>query len=168
MADFGSKRLLRSSACLIQVLLLVSLLSCSEVLAQEKTSAPTNEALLRQTIGEVLQDCLPEAPVDSQMVWVREEGENPSAWIVREEIVSSLAQRGPVGIGKEGDTAGLSMTLWYRIIKLSLQYPEVKKKSLFGKSWIRREAQAALSFSLSDSSGKVLWSKRGERKTLIW
>lgn len=98
------------------------------------------------------------------MVWVKEEGENPSAWIVREEIVSFLSKTGPVGVGKKEGQESSSPVLSYRIIKLNLEYPEIKRKKLFGKSWITRESQVAISFNLSDPDGKILWSKRGERK----
>jgi hypothetical protein len=142
---------------------LVSILFSFKSFSQEKVVPLTNEAFLRQTIKEVLEDCLKDAPIDSQMVWVKEEGENPSAWIVKEEIVSFLSKRGPVGSGKKEGQESSSPVLAYRIIKLNLEYPEVRKK-LFGKSWIRRESQVVLSFNLSDPDGKILWSKRGERK----
>jgi hypothetical protein len=119
---------------------------------------------LRQTIKEVLEDCLKEAPIDSQIVWIKEEGENPSAWIVSEEIVSFLSKRGPVGIGREEEGRSPSPILSYRVIKLNLEYPEIKRKKLFGKSLVKREAQVGLSFNLTDSEGKVLWNNRGERK----
>lgn len=147
----------------IKVLFLVFILLSSKSFAQEKVIPLTNEEFLRQTIKEVLEDCLKDVPIDSQMVWVKEEGENQSAWIVKEEIVSLLSKRGPVGSGKKEEQESSSPMLAYRIIKLNLEYPEIKKK-LFGKSWIKRESQVALSFNLSDADGKILWSKRGERK----
>ena len=147
----------------IKVFFLVSIFFSSNSLAQEKIVPLTNEAFLRQTIKDVLEDCLKDAPIDSQMVWVKEEGENQSAWIVNEEIVSFLSKRGPVGVGKKEGQESSSPVLSYRIIKLSLEYPEINRK-LFGKSWTTRESQVAISFSLSDPDGKILWSKRGERK----
>lgn len=143
--------------------LLISILFPSVILAQEKVIPLTNENFLRKTINDVLQDCLTEAPFDSQLVWIEEEEGNPSAWIVKEEVVSFLKKRGPVGMTKRDEREKSFLTLSFRIIKLSLEYPEIKRKNLFGKSRVRREAQVALSFNLSDSEGRVLWSKRGER-----
>ncbi|MCJ7497877.1 MAG: hypothetical protein MUO78_07055 [candidate division Zixibacteria bacterium] len=143
--------------------LLISILFPSVILAQEKVIPLTNENFLRKTINDVLQDCLTEAPFDSQLVWIEEEEGNPSAWIVKEEVVSFLKKRGPVGMTKRDEREKSFLTLSFRIIKLSLEYPEIKRKNLFGKSRVRREAQVALSFNLNDSEGRVLWSKRGER-----
>ncbi len=145
------------------LLLLSSILSSSAILAQEKVIPLTNENFLRKTINDVLRDCLTEAPFDSQLVWIEEEEGNPSAWIIKEEVVSFLQKRGPVGIIKKEEIGKSFLTLSFRIIKLNLEYPEIKRKNLFGRSWVRREAQVALSFNLSDSEGKVLWSKRGEK-----
>ncbi len=147
------------------LLLLSSILSSSAILAQEKVIPLTNENFLRKTINDVLQNCLTEAPFDSQLVWIEEEEGNPSAWIVKEEVVSFLQKRGPVGMIKRDEIGKSFLTLSFRIIKLNLEYPEIKRKNLFGKSWVRREAQVALSFNLSDSEGKVRWSKRGEKES---
>jgi hypothetical protein len=164
MADLFSKYRLTASSLWIKVLFLVSILFPSNGLAQEKIVPLTNEVFLRQTIKDVLEDCLKDAPIGSQMVWIKEEGENQSAWIVNEEIVSFLSKRGPIGIGREEEKKNLFPILSYRIIKLNLEYPEIKRKKLFGKSWITRESQVAISFSFSDPDGRILWSKRGERK----
>jgi len=164
MADRVYKHKPKRISFWIKVFLSVSIFFSSKSLAQEKIVPPSNEVFLRQTIKDVLADCLTDAPIDSQMVWVKEEGENQSAWIINEEMVSFLSRRGPVGIGKDESGNSPSLTLSYRIIKLSLEYPEIKRKKLFGKSWITRESQIAISFSLSDADGKILWSKRGEKK----
>jgi len=164
MADQIFKCISKRSSFWIKVIFSVSILFSSKSFAQAKVAPLTNEAFLRQTIKEVLEDCLKDAPIDSQMVWVNEEGENQSAWIVREEMVSFLSKRGPVGAGKKEGQESSSPVLAYRVIKLNLEYPEIKRKKLFGKSWIKRESQVALSFNLSDPDGKILWSKRGERK----
>ncbi|MCJ7458962.1 MAG: hypothetical protein MUP17_08220 [candidate division Zixibacteria bacterium] len=164
MADRVYKSKSKRTSFWIRVFFLVSIFFSSKSLAQEKIVPLTNEVFLRQTIKDVLEDCLKDAPIDSQMVWVKEEGENQSAWIVKEEIVSFLSKRGPVGVGKKEGQESFSPLLSYRIIKLNLEYPEIKRKKLFGKSWITRESQVAISFSLSDPDGKILWSKRGERK----
>lgn len=141
---------------------LLCLAFSSESLAQEKGLPLTNESLLRQTIKEVLEDCLKEAPFDSRLVWIKEEGENLSAWIVKEELVSYLQKRVPVGFWEKERQEENGLVLNFRVIKLSLEYPEVKTKKLLGKSWVKRESQVALSFNLSDSQGRVLWNKRGE------
>ena len=130
--------------------------------AQEQALPLTNENLLRETIVGVLEGCLKYAPFDSKLVWIKEEGENPSAWIVEEEIVSYLQKRGPVGLEREERIKEDDLVLGFRIIRLSLEYPEVKTKKLLGKSWVKRESEVALSFNLCDSQGRVLWSKRGE------
>jgi len=147
------------------LLLLSSILSSSAILAQEKVIPLSNENFLRKTINDVLQYCLTEAPFDSQLVWIEEEEGNPSAWIVKEEVVSFLQKRGPVGIIKKEEIGKSFLTLSFRVIKLNLEYPEIKRKNLFGKSRVRREAQVALSFNLRDSEGKVMWSKRGEKES---
>jgi hypothetical protein len=149
----------------INLFVLISILFPSTILAQEGVIPVTNENFLRSTIREVLQDCLTEAPIDSQLVWIKTEGENPSNWIVEEEIVSFLQKRGPVGIVKVDEREKSFLTLNFRVIKLSLEYPEIKRENLFRKSRVRREAQVALSFDLSDSGGRVLWSKRGEKES---
>jgi hypothetical protein len=141
---------------------LSGLVFSSMSLAQEKGLPLTNESLLRQTIREVLENCLKEAPFDSKLVWIKEEGENLSAWIVKEELVSYLQKRGPVGFWEKERNEEDALVLNFRVIKLSLEYPEVKTKKLLGRSWVKRESQVALSFNLSDSLGKVLWNKRGE------
>lgn len=164
MADQAYPTRWKRSSIWTKVLFSAFILFSSESFAQEKIVSVSNEAFLRQTIKDVLEDCLKDAPLDSQMVWVGEEGENPSAWIVREEVVSFLSKRGPVGIKKEVDQESSSPVLSYRIIKLSLQYPEIEKKKLFGKSWIKRESEVAMSFNLTDAEGKILWDRRGERK----
>jgi len=164
MADWVYQYKSKRTSFWIKVFFLVSIFFSSKSLAQERIVPLTNEIFLRQTIKDVLEDCLKDAPVDSQMVWVKEEGENQSAWIVKEEIVSFLSKRGPVGAGEKEGQESSSPVLSYRIIKLNLEYPEIKRKKLFGKSWIARESQIAISFSLSDPDGKILWSKRGERK----
>jgi len=148
----------------MKILFLVFILFTSESLALEKSLPLTNENFLRKTISEVLEDCLKEAPFDSKLVWIKDEEENPSAWIVKEEMVLYLQRRGPVGLVKKEEIGKPDLLLNFRVIKLNLEYPEVKRRKLLGKSWVRREAQVALSFNLSDFEGKVLWSKRGERK----
>jgi hypothetical protein len=164
MADQIFKCIFKRPSFWIKVLFLASILFSSKSFAQGKIIPLNNEAFLRQTIKQALEDCLKDAPIDSQMVWIQEEGENQSAWLVREEMVSFLSRRGPVGSGKKELLESSSLVLSYRIIKLNLEYPEIKRKKLFGKSWIKREAQVALSFNLSDPDGRILWSKRGERK----
>ncbi len=148
----------------------MGVLSCAFVFssfesrAQEQALPLTNENLLRETIGGVLEDCFKDAPFDSKLIWIEEEGKNPSAWIVKEEIVSYLQKRGPVGLEKEKGMEENDLVLSFRIIRLSLEYPQVKTKKLLGRSWVKRESQVALSFNLCDSQGRVLWSKRGEEK----
>ncbi len=164
MVDLFSKHPRKRSFLWTKVLFSVSILFSSGSFAQEKGIPTTNESFLRQTINDVLDDCLKEAAIDSQMVWVKEEGENESAWIVKEEIVSFLSKRGPVGMGENAGGKNSSLVLSYRIIKLNLEYPGIERKKLFGKSWIKRESQVAISFSLTDPDGRILWSKRGERK----
>ena len=159
------KRFLKNQIAkfLFRLLIIANLIALSFCLsiAQEKDKPITNENFLRRSVDRVLEDCLKEAPVGSKTVWVTQEDENPCSWLVEEEIVSYLQKRGAVGIEpanmREGD-----LVLSFRIIKLNLEYPEVKSKKFLGKSWVRREAQVFLSFKLTDYRGEVLWSKRGE------
>jgi len=147
----------------LEILFLIFVLLSSKCLASENSLPLTNESFLRQTINKVLEDCLKEAPLDSKLVWLKQEDEDPSGWIVEEEIVSYLRKKGEVGIGKE-KIKEEDLSLSFRVIKLSLEYPEIKRKKFLGKSWVRREAQILLSFKLSDHQGEVLWSKKGEGK----
>lgn len=147
----------------IEITFLIFLSLSSRCLASENSLPLTNEGFLRQTINRVLEDCLKEAPLDSKLVWLKQEDEKTSGWIVEEEIVSYLGKKGEVGIGKEKIKEG-DLSLSFRIIKLSLEYPEVKRKKFLGRSWVRREVQVLLSFILSDNLGEVLWSKKGEGK----
>lgn len=148
----------------IGILSCVFIFSSFDSRAQEQALPLTNENLLRETIARVLEDCLKDAPFDSKLIWIKEEGENPSAWIVEEELISYLQKRGPVGLEKEEGIEENDLVLSFRVIRLSLEYPEVKSKKLLGKSWVKRESQVLLSFNLCDSQGRVLWSKRGEKK----
>lgn len=135
-----------------------------KVISSEKNLPLTNENFLRKTIDSVLEECLKDAPLGTKSVWIKQEGENPFFWIVEEEIVSYLQKRGPVGIDGDNIIEKEGLILGFRVIKLNLEYPEIKRKKFLGKSWVVREGQVFLSFKLSDHRGEVLWSKRGERK----
>ena len=149
---------------LIGFLLLVFFSFPSKVIPSEKNLPLTNENFLRKTINTVLENYLKDAPFTTESIWIKQEDENPFSWIVEEEIISYLQERGPVGIGGDSMVTEKDLILSFRVIELNLEYPEVKRKGFLGKGWVVREAQVFLSFKLSNHRGEVLWSKKGGKR----
>jgi hypothetical protein len=55
--------------------------------------------------------------------------------------------------------------LFYRIIDLSLSYPQIEREGFFGARLLTRKASLNLSFRLEDgTTGRVLWSEKGKEE----
>ncbi len=133
---------------------------------QEQAEIKTNESFLRESIQELLGETFADFPRDlSRLIFVHSDSDNSAAWLVDQELTSYLTSRGfEAALPRpelESERPGDSWDLGYRIIELRLGYPEAKRKGLFGKKLVTREASLNLSFRLTDrDTGKILWTKR--------
>jgi hypothetical protein len=148
-----------------------SLADDNEILEE---NPPSNEEFLRKSISSLLADTLDDFPeADSELLLLQAEEAQPANWLLEEELVSyllSLNYRVVLHSNKTRSNLPESKTLFYRIIEMSLDYPEIKRKSFLGGRMLIRRSRLNLSFQLEDeATGQVLWTRRGqqERSDLI-
>jgi hypothetical protein len=139
---------------------------------QEKENSVSNEQFLRESIKDLLHRAFSDFPTgESRFIFVN--SEDSANWLLEDELTSYLqslnfqvALRLPSGQNEVPEAWSLS----YRIIKMELSYPQVKRKGVFGPKWVTRKAQLNLSFRLEEKEGgRILWGKRKteERSDMI-
>jgi hypothetical protein len=130
---------------------------------------PSNEEFLRSSIRSLLQHTFTSFPADeSKSLVVKSEDEHPADWLLKDELVSYLRSLNREVILRPADRgSGVeeSQFLFYRIIDMSLSYPQVKRKGFLGGRILTRRAGLNLSFRLEDrATGKVLWAERAKEE----
>lgn len=142
---------------------------CGSVCAEEaiviQENPPSNEEFLRNSIGSLLERTFADFPNDkSGLLFLKSEEEHPAGWLLEDELVSFLVSSGhQVALQSAASNLDLqeSKFLFYRIIDMSLTYPQIKRKGFLGTRILTRTAELNLSFRLEDAAtGKVLWSQK--------
>lgn len=123
--------------------------------------APSNFALLKQTVEEAIEDVCGRLPLHQpDTLCLGSECEAPGNWLVERALVEKLRSDGyQVIVPNEllGDCAWGS-TLRYRLVDLDLTYPSSYRKHLFGPRMVERKVHLHIFFSLSDANRAVLWT----------
>lgn len=130
---------------------------------------PSNEEFLRNSIGSLLERTFNDFPSDkSGLLLLKSEEEHPAGWLLEDELVSYLVSSDyPVALPSAAPSLNLqeSNFLFYRIIDMTLTYPQVRRKGFLGTRILTRTAKLNLSFRLEDgATGKVLWSQKGKEE----
>jgi hypothetical protein len=159
---------------LIHLLPALPLVGWAETGDPNPDPSPTNEEFLRGSIRSLLAQAFDDFPkASSRFILLKADLEHPANWLLEDELLSYLISlKYQVGLrsNERGEESTESWSLFYRIIELSLDYPEIKRKGFFGKRFVTRRATLNFSFRLEDNeTGKVLWSKRDkdQRSDLI-
>jgi hypothetical protein len=148
-----------------QFLLLSILLTSRVTLAQ--TAPPANEIFLRQAVSDVWDSLLADQ-LSQPFVWqlVSDSG-HPGNWLVEAVLIEKLqAQHLQVRVGTSlaADstvTSQVALRLGYRVIDLTLSYPNIWRKGFTGKKELRRQGWVVLSARLSDpATGEILFDRR--------
>jgi hypothetical protein len=145
---------------------------CSGSVFAEETvvvseNPPSNEEFLRNSIGSLLERAFADFPGDkSGLLFLKAEEEHPAGWLLEDELISFLVSSDHQ-VALQSAAAGSNLQesnfLFYRIIDMSLTYPQIKRKGFLGTRILIRTAELNLSFRLEDmTTGKVLWSQKGK------
>ena len=174
----GMKRYPILKIIIIWFLAQMVMLGPLESFAQESNTIeenpPSNEEFLRESIRSLLGrtfDDFPEA--NSKFFLLKTEEQHLGNWLLEDELLGYLLSshyQVVLHSTEPNNNLAESQSLFYRIIGMSLDYPEIKRKGFLGKRIVTRKVSLNLSFRLEDrATGKVLWAKRGkeERKDLI-
>jgi hypothetical protein len=137
----------------------------AENTGQEEENPISNEEFLRGSVRNLLHKAFLDFPrADSHFVFVNSEEEDSANWLLEDELTSYLQSLNlqvtlhPASGQSEGSKG---RSLFYRIIKMELSYPRVKRKGIFGPKLVTRKAQLNISFRLEEKgSGGILWTKR--------
>ncbi len=129
----------------------------------------SNEEFLRKSVSSLLADTLDDFPeADSELLILQAEEAHPANWLLEEELVSYLLSLNYQVVLHSKESKSVlpeSKSLFYRIIEMSLDYPEIKRKSFLGGRMVTRRSWLNLSFRLEDgATGHVLWTKRGQQE----
>ena len=131
---------------------------------------PSNEEFLRQCVKSLFErtfDDFPEA--GSRLLLLQPEREHPANWLLQDELISfllSMKYQVALGSSETGGNSGESNSLFYRIIEMRLDFPEARRKGLLGARMVSRRSHLNLSFRLEEkSTGKVLWTRRGQEES---
>jgi hypothetical protein len=162
--DFGPNEsiLKRVSIFLFLILFFPPLASTQEV--------KNNEAFLRDAVKEFLKESFQDFPAStSQNIFIEKEADHPAGWLLEEELSSFLiSSYYSVCLTRNFDSASVhpnSQNLFYRIIDLKLEYPEMKSRGFLKEKLVTRKAYLNLSFQLTEgSSGKIIWTRRDARE----
>jgi hypothetical protein len=152
---------------LIQLVLVAPVVVWAETENQIQDPPPTNEEFLRESIKSLLVRTFDDFPkAHSRFILLKADQEHPANWLLEDELISYLlSSKHQVGLRPNAfsEESAESSLMFYRIIELSLDYPEIKRKGFFGKRFVTRRASLNFSFRLEDNeTGRVLWSKRGK------
>jgi hypothetical protein len=152
---------------LIQLVLVAPVVGGAEAENESQNPPPSNEEFLRESIQSLIGRTFEDFPrTHSKFILLKADREHAVNWLLEDELISYLLssqyQVGLLSDEKSEKSAGSSL-LFYRIIELSLEYPEIKRKGFFGKRLVTRKASLNFSFRLEDNeTSRVLWSKRGK------
>jgi hypothetical protein len=157
----------------------ITVLTAPYVLAEDKITfsagsigqenPPSNEEFLRSSLRSLFEKAFNDFPeANSKLIFLKAEEDHPANWLLEDELISYLLSlRYQVGSSASDSNYSLSesISLFYRIIELKLDYPKVQRKGFLGIRLVTREVSLNLSFRLDDkSTGKVLWFKRGKEE----
>jgi hypothetical protein len=133
-------------------------------------SHPSNEEFVRQSIRSLFERTFDDFPgAGSKVLLLQAEREHPGNWLLEDELVSYLlSMKYQVALGPSGTDGNSkeSNSLFYRIIEMRLDYPEARRKGFLGARTVSRRSYLNLSFRLEEqTSGKVLWTRRGQEES---
>jgi hypothetical protein len=156
---------------LIQLVLVAPGVGWAESENQIQNPSPSNEEFLRESIRSLIGNTFDDFPRShSKFILLKTDKEHPANWLLEDELISYLlSSQYQVGLlyNENSEKSAGSLLLFYRIIELSLDYPEIKRKGFFGRRFVTRRASLNFSFRLEDNeTGRVLWSKRGKDKRI--
>ncbi len=145
---------------------------CSGLAGQEATvqeSPPSNEEFLRESIRSLVTGTFADFPHSSSgLLLLRAEGEHPANWLVEDELVFCLRPLDyeiALYTNEPKNNLQESRLLFYRIIEMSLSYPQIKRKGFLGGRMVTRKSMLNLSFRLEDGvTRKVVWAERGKQE----
>jgi hypothetical protein len=154
---------------LIHLLLALPLIGWAETGDPILDRPPSNEEFLRESIKSLIVQTFDDLPkVYSRYILLKADQDHPANWLLEDELISYLlSSKHQVGLrsNETSEESAESSSLFYRIIELSLDYPEIKRKGFFGKRLVTRRTSLNFSFRLEDNeTGRVLWSKRGKHQ----
>ncbi len=126
---------------------------------------PSNEEFLRESTRSLLRRAFVDFPkTTSKLLFLKAEKEHPANWLLEGELIRhlrSLNYQVALHSEKLPDNWEESWSLFYRIIKMRMDYPRIKRKGFLGERMVVRYAGLNLSFRLEDNAtGKVLWTRR--------
>jgi len=159
----------------------ITLLTAPYVLAEDKIAfssgsieqenPPSNEEFLRSSLRSLFEKAFNNFPeANSKLIFLKAEEDHPANWLLEDELISYLLSlKYQVGSSAPDSIYSLSesISLFYRIIELKLDYPKVQRKGFLGTKLVTRKVSLNLSLRLEDeSTGKVLWSKREKQEKM--
>jgi hypothetical protein len=150
---------------LIFLIILFPVQVSAENKPQEKENLISNEEFLRESVRNLLHKAFLDFPTtESKLIYVNSEAEDSANWLLEDEIASylhSLNFQVALHPASGQNEFPKAYSLFYRIIKMKLFYPQVKRKGFWGQKQVTRKAELNLSFRLEEKeSGKILWTKR--------
>ncbi len=156
------------------LLVLLSLLGITSITRAEDHTVsrdipPSNEEFLRGAIRSLLEETWADFPENpSDFLILKAEVDRPENWLLEDELLTYLLSiNRQVGLSTADSNRHLpeSKLLFYRIIDLKLDYPKTQRRGIWGRRSVTRRAWMVLSFREEDqTTGKVLWSHRGEQE----
>jgi len=132
---------------------------------QEKENLISNEEFLRESVRNLLHKAFLDFPrAESGFVFVNSEEEDSANWLLEDELIAYLQSLNfQVALHPDSGQNEFpkAYSFFYRIIKMKLSYPQVKRKGFLGQKLVTRKVELNLSFRLEEKGiGKVLWTKR--------
>lgn len=159
---------------LVFLVWLAPMVGCAEEKPLVAKNPPSNEDFLRGSIRSLVEHTLVDFPGDqSGLIILKSEEAHPAGWLLENELISYLVSLDyQVALQPAAYESSLkeSQSLFYRIIDLSLSYPQIEREGFLGGRLLTRRTSLNLSFRLEDGvTGRVLWSEKGkeERSDLI-
>jgi hypothetical protein len=130
---------------------------------QKKENLVSNEEFLRGSVRNLLHKAFLDFP-KGKTGFIFVNSEDSANWLLEDELTSylqSLNFQVTLHPANGQSEAPEAWSLFYRIIKMELSYPQVKRKGFLGPKLVTRKAKLNLSFRLEEKrSGGILWTKR--------
>jgi hypothetical protein len=133
----------------------------------------SNEDFLREVIIQSLNQSVSEAiPQMKDTVYLKEEGEHPALWLLREELVSYLMQNKREVFLFDSTKINPPFSqnasiLKYHLTELKITYPKAERRGFLGKRIITREGKVNVFFYLVNATNnEIVWQTGVEYKKL--
>lgn len=139
-----------------------------------------NEKFLREVVVQSLTQSFSEAiPQMKDTVYLKEEGEHPALWLLREELIGYLTQNkkevflfdstkinSPFS-SQDTEFVQNASILRYHLTELKISYPKVERRGFLGKRIITREGKVSAFFYLVNATNnEIVWQTGVEYKKL--